>query len=71
MENISKQLKDVLYCSELDHNLLSAMKCQGLKVNTDSNRMYLRKDENIITDFDDDMYIMDMEIEKFKMLFDT
>jgi len=47
MENISKQLKDVLYCSELDHNLLSAMKYQGLKVNTDSNRMYLRKDENI------------------------
>lgn len=65
---IPKQLKDVLYCPELDHNLfsLSVMRRQGFDMNTQHDRMYISKANKvaITAKFDGDIYIMDMKIEK-------
>jgi hypothetical protein len=63
-----KQLKDVLYCPELDKNLfsLSAMRRQGFDMKIQDDRMYITKDNAvaITAKFDGDMYLMDMKIEK-------
>lgn len=65
---ISKQLKDVLYCPELDNNLfsLSAMRRQEFDMNTQGDRMYITKDNAVAVTakFDGNMYLMDMKIEK-------